>query len=149
VGPDPPSQTGGSAGPRFTPTRTHRAEEPAAAELPRRDLIFFNGLGGFTPDGREYIITTSAGQKTPAPWVNVMANPLFGTIISESGAAYTWSENAHEFRLTPWNNDPISDSGGEAFTSAMKRAAVSGPPHRCRQRDDALRQPPRVRLQRL
>jgi cellobiose phosphorylase len=101
--------------PRLTPARTHRAEEPTAAGLPRRDLIFFNGLGGFTPDGREYIITTSAGQKTPAPWVNVIANPLFGTIISESGAAYTWSENAHEFRLTPWNNDPISDSGGEAF----------------------------------
>jgi cellobiose phosphorylase len=52
---------------------------------------------------------------TPAPWVNVIANPHFGTIISESGAAYTWSENAHEFRLTPWNNDPISDSSGEAF----------------------------------
>jgi cellobiose phosphorylase len=101
--------------PRLTPARTYRAEEPAAAELPRRDLIFFNGLGGFTPDGREYIITTSAGQKTPAPWVNVMANPHFGTIISESGTAYTWSENAHEFRLTPWHNDPISDSGGEAF----------------------------------
>ena len=100
--------------PRLTPARTHRAEGPPAAELPRRDLIFFNGLGGFTPDGREYIITTSTGRKTPAPWVNVLANPLFGTIISESGAAYTWSENAHEFRLTPWNNDPISDSGGEA-----------------------------------
>ncbi len=101
--------------PRLTPARTYRAEYPAAAGPPRRDLSFFNGLGGFTPDGREYIITTSAGQKTPAPWVNVMANPLFGTIVSESGVAYTWSENAHEFRLTPWNNDPISDSGGEAF----------------------------------
>ncbi len=61
------------------------------------------------------MIATATRQKTPAPWVNVIANPLFGTIISESGAAYTWSENAHEFRLTPWNNDPISDSGGEAY----------------------------------
>ncbi len=101
--------------PRFTPVRTYRAEDTAAAGPPRRDLIFFNGLGGFTPDGREYIITTSAAQKTPSPWVNVIANPHFGTVISESGAAYTWSVNAHEFRLTPWNNDSISDSGGEAF----------------------------------
>ncbi|MDP3260317.1 MAG: protein ndvB, partial [Thermodesulfovibrionales bacterium] len=74
-----------------------------------------NGLGGFTPDGREYIITTTHGQVTPAPWVTVQANPLFGTVISESGLAYTWSENAHEFRLTPWHNDPVSGSSGEAF----------------------------------
>ena len=79
------------------------------------DLLFFNGIGGFTPDGHEYVITTSPGQTTPAPWVNVLANPNFGTVVSESGRAYTWSENAHEFRLTPWYNDPVSDSGGEAF----------------------------------
>jgi cellobiose phosphorylase len=101
--------------PRLTPTRAHRAEHPAAAALPRRDLIFFNGLGGFTPDGREYVITTADGQATPAPWVNVLSNPHFGTVISESGFACTWSENAHEFRLTPWCNDPVSDSSGEAF----------------------------------
>ena len=52
---------------------------------------------------------------TPAPWVNVLANPEFGTLISESGGAYTWSENAHEFRLTPWHNDPVSDASGEAL----------------------------------
>ncbi len=101
--------------PRLTPTRSHSLESSTAATIARNDLLFFNGLGGFTPDGREYIITTAHGQKTPAPWVNVIANPHFGTVISESGAAYTWSENAHEFRLTPWNNDPISDSCGEAF----------------------------------
>jgi cellobiose phosphorylase len=101
--------------PLLAPTRTRRAELPAAAEAPARDLIFFNGLGGFTPDGREYVITTSEGQTTPAPWINVLANPQFGTVVSESGRAYTWSENAHEFRLTPWSNDPVSDSGGEAF----------------------------------
>ena len=101
--------------PRLTPTRTRRAEPPPAAALPRHDLIFFNGLGGFTPDGREYVITTAHGHVTPSPWVNVLANPYFGTVISESGFAHTWSENAHEFRLTPWYNDPVSDSSGEAF----------------------------------
>jgi cyclic beta-1,2-glucan synthetase len=78
-------------------------------------LHFDNGMGGFTADGREYVITTAAGEATPAPWVNVLANAHFGTVISASGMAYTWSENAHEFRLTPWHNDLVSDASGEAF----------------------------------
>jgi len=104
-----------TAVPLLVPTRTSRPESVATAPLPRHDLTFFNGLGGFTPDGREYVITTAHGQLTPAPWVNVLANPHFGTVISESGLAYTWGENAHEFRLTPWGNDPVSESGGEVF----------------------------------
>lgn len=102
--------------PRFKPSRSHLPAPPEASRLLRRDdLILFNGLGGFTADGREYVITPAPDQKTPAPWVNVLANPFFGTIISESGQAYTWSENAHEFRLTPWHNDPVSDTSGEAI----------------------------------
>jgi cyclic beta-1,2-glucan synthetase len=101
--------------PRLKPTRPLRAESVTFVAMPRRDLLFFNELGGFSPDGREYIITTTRGQATPAPWVNVLANPRFGTVISESGSAYTWGENAHEFRLTPWHNDPVGDSGGEAI----------------------------------
>lgn len=92
---------------------------PPLPEVPSRtpptDLIAFNGYGGFTPDGREYVITTSAARMTPAPWVNVIANPDFGTLVSESGSATTWSENAHEFRLTPWSNDPVSDPNTEAL----------------------------------
>jgi cyclic beta-1,2-glucan synthetase len=99
--------------PLLTPARSRRRDSPEP--LPQRDLVFDNGLGGFTRDGREYIITLSAGQVTPAPWVNVLANPFFGTVVSESGSAYTWVENCHEFRLTPWNNDPITDVTGEAF----------------------------------
>ena len=101
--------------PFLNTTRTYRPELTAAVPPPRHDLTFYNGLGGFTPDGREYVITTAHGHLTPAPWGNVLANPFFGTVISESGLAYTWSENAHEFRLTPWENDPVSDSKGEAF----------------------------------
>ncbi|HYP68760.1 MAG TPA: glycosyl hydrolase family 65 protein, partial [Thiobacillaceae bacterium] len=101
--------------PRLVPSRARTPELPAAFELPRRDLILSNGIGGFTPDGREYVITTTPGQLTPVPWVNVLANPRFGSVISESGQAYTWGDNAHEFRLTPWHNDPVSDEGGEAF----------------------------------
>ncbi|MFA5627392.1 MAG: glucoamylase family protein [Thiohalomonadaceae bacterium] len=83
--------------------------------LAQREQIFYNGLGGFTPDGREYVISLEPGQSTPAPWVNVIASPHIGTVVSESGSAYTWVENAHEFRLTTWHNDPLSDSSGEAL----------------------------------
>jgi cellobiose phosphorylase len=99
--------------PMLTPTRSPPRDSPEP--IPQRDLMFNNGLGGFTRDGREYTITLSAGQVTPAPWVNVLANPFFGTVVSESGSAYTWVENCHEFRLTPWNNDPVTDVPGEAF----------------------------------
>jgi len=95
--------------------RTSRTQHTQPNELPRRDLIHFNGLGGFTRDGREYVITIGHDDVTPAPWVNVIANSEFGTVISESGSAYTWSENAHEFRMTPWHNDPVSDASGEAM----------------------------------
>ncbi|GJL74849.1 GH36-type glycosyl hydrolase domain-containing protein [Nitrosomonas sp.] len=101
--------------PRLRPSQKHQADLQDDSVLPQRDLILHNGLGGFTKDGHEYVITTTDTQVTPAPWVNVLANPHFGTVISESGQAYTWSENAHEFRLTPWHNDPVSDTSGEAF----------------------------------
>ncbi len=94
---------------------TTRREIPEIEAKPRQDLMFGNGLGGFTLDGREYIISTARRQVTPAPWVNVLANRHFGTVVSENGLAYSWSENAHEFRLTPWYNDPVSDTSGEAF----------------------------------
>ncbi|GGC78991.1 cyclic beta 1-2 glucan synthetase [Marinobacter halophilus] len=95
------------------PSQQPGAEPPVP--LAPRERIFSNGLGGFTPDGHEYVITLEPGQTTPAPWANVIASPHIGTVVSESGSAYTWVENAHEFRLTPWHNDPVSDSSGEAL----------------------------------
>jgi cellobiose phosphorylase len=100
---------------RFTPPLVQRAPVPAPLAQPRHDLIFFNGLGGFTPDGHEYIVTTRPGAPTPAPWVNVLANPGFGSVVSEGGSAYSWAGNAHEFRLTPWANDAVTDASGEVF----------------------------------
>ena len=99
--------------PALTPTSSASAD--LSTPLPERELMFPNGLGGFTRDGHEYVITLQPGQMTPAPWVNVLANPYFGTVVSESGSAYTWVENAHEFRLTPWSNDPVQDTTGEAL----------------------------------
>lgn len=83
-------------------------EEPSAP-LPYMDLAYFNGLGGFTHDGRVYAIYLGPEDQTPAPWVNVIANPNFGTLISESGSGFTWFGNSQQNRLTRWSNDPVSD----------------------------------------
>jgi len=101
--------------PSFVPLRVRRGEIFPSPKLPFRELIYANGLGGFTSDGREYVITTSPSQRTPAPWANVLANSQFGAVVTESGTGYTWFENAHEFRLTPWYDDPVTDASGELF----------------------------------
>jgi len=98
------------------PPRLRSPREMAeTVEAPAMDLEFFNGVGGFTPDGREYVTVLGKGQWTPAPWINVVANPGFGFQVSESGSGYTWSENSRENKLTPWSNDPVSDTPGETF----------------------------------
>src|SRR6185437_11708711 len=99
--------------PYFTPVKFY-ASLDSSLEIPK-DLGFFNGTGGFSKDGKEYIIITDERNVTPAPWCNIIANPVFGTVVSESGQAYSWMENAHEYRLTPWNNDAVSDLNGETF----------------------------------
>ena len=97
----------------ISPARETESEQ--VCHYPQSDLRFFNGLGGFSTDGREYVMLLDQERRTPVPWSNILANPRFGSVISESGQAYTWYQNAHEYRLTPWNNDPVSDSSGEAF----------------------------------
>ncbi len=99
--------------PYFSPTKFHASSFTSVAQP--AGLQFFNGTGGFSADGKEYVIITTPFQSTPAPWSNVLTNPDFGSIITESGQSYTWIDNAHEFRLTPWNNDPVTDLKGEAF----------------------------------
>lgn len=83
------------------------------------ELQFFNGFGGFSPDGREYVIRMPPGKhgpvRPPLPWTNVIANEHTGFLVSESGAASTWTANSRENRLTPWSNDPVSDPHGEAL----------------------------------
>jgi cyclic beta-1,2-glucan synthetase len=83
--------------------------------LPQQELEFFNGLGGFADKGREYVTILGEGLRTPAPWINVIANPSFGFLVSESGSGYTWSVNSRENQLTPWFNDPVTDPPGEAI----------------------------------
>lgn len=101
--------------PLFTPSLTVEQEpEPTPPLEKPQGLLFDNGLGGFSPDGREYWIYLEPGCWTPAPWVNVIANPDFGCLVSEAALGYTWAVNSGENRLTPWSNDPVSDTPGEA-----------------------------------
>jgi len=92
------------------PEKADCPDSPGAAEM----LLFNNGLGGFTPDGREYVIKLAAGERPPAPWTNVLANAAFGCLITEAGSGYTWAGNSQMNRLTPWSNDPVTDPSGEA-----------------------------------
>ena len=114
------------------PLAEHPEPTPAASET--HELLFFNGIGGFTPDGVEYRITIPATPRPdvrrngkvdrehpsrpilpPAPWVNVIANPDFGFIASEGGSGYSWAGNSQTNRLTPWSNDPVTDPPGEVL----------------------------------
>ena len=102
--------------PRFVPIEPLYPLLDVQPELQRpADLQFQNGIGGFTPDGREYVIFLEPGQWTPAPWVNVIATPEFGCVVSEGGMGTTWSQNSGENRLTPWRNDPVTDPPSEAI----------------------------------
>ncbi len=79
------------------------------------NLEFFNGFGGFAKDGREYVTILDGGRTTPAPWINVIANPAFGFQVSAGGSGYTWAQSSRENQLTPWSNDPVADPIGEAI----------------------------------
>jgi cyclic beta-1,2-glucan synthetase len=98
-----PSHAGGSSS----------SAEPTELTVP--SLALSNGFGGFTEGGREYAIVLEGDQETPLPWVNVIANPTFGTVVTASGSAHTWSVNSRENRLTPFANDPVTDPTSEAL----------------------------------
>ncbi len=95
--------------------RQRRPSRRMDVPLPAQSLDSFNGLGGFAHEGREYVTVLGEGLRTPAPWINVIANPSFGFLVSESGSGHTWSLNSHENQLTPWFNDPVRDPPGEAI----------------------------------
>ncbi len=119
--------------PPLVPSRPAGFPAVEPLEFPE-GLLYPNGLGGFREDSREYCILVkgeghsgvgrngSVGRPTgpkphpvlpPAPWINVIANPSFGFLITEAGSGFTWSGNSQANRLTPWSNDPVSDPPGE------------------------------------
>jgi cyclic beta-1,2-glucan synthetase len=93
-----------------------RPAPPQDSEGDRETLRFDNGIGGFSEDGREYVIRVDgSAPRPPVPWVNVIANERIGFLVSESGSASTWGCNSREYRLTPWSNDPVLDPHTEAL----------------------------------
>jgi cyclic beta-1,2-glucan synthetase len=116
-----------AAGTRANPTPPP-TPRPALALPALPALEFFNGLGGFAENGREYVTILEGGATTPAPWVNVIANPRFGMQVSAEGSGYCWSENSKENQLTPWSNDPVRDPVGETIlVRDMQSGALFGP----------------------
>ena len=103
-----------AAAPRI-PRRAPTAAVPPVETDDARRLEFYNGIGGFAAQGREYRVTAPDGQSTPAPWINVVANPGFGFQVSSDGAGYTWARNSRENALTPWSNDPVANRPGETI----------------------------------
>ena len=74
------------------------------------DLEFYNQYGGFDKNGRDYVVTNT---NTPMPWVNVIANPHFGCVVSSTMAGFTFAHNAQQFKLTGWSNDIVRDNASE------------------------------------
>ena len=101
--------------PRFMGTRPPESDETLSPLKRPADLLFDNGYGGFSADGREYVIHLEPGEHTPAPWSNILANDNFGSIVTEAGLGCSWALNSGENRLTPWSNDPVRDPQGEAL----------------------------------
>ncbi|HEX3430271.1 MAG TPA: glucoamylase family protein [Rhizomicrobium sp.] len=97
------------------PARRPSASAEPEIPPPRPEMNFWNGLGGFAQDGREYVTILEGNARTPAPWVNVVANPDFGFQVSTDGSGFTWSINSQQNQLTPWSNDPVGDAPGEAI----------------------------------
>ena len=101
------------APPRFVASA--KAQGEPELPLPFMELPYFNGLGGFTPGGDEYAIYLGPNDTTPAPWINVFAHEEFGALVSEAGQGFAWYGNSQANRITPWNNDPVSDTADEAI----------------------------------
>ena len=108
----PGATTPPGRGPNDAPPSSLLASANPSASV---DLEFFNGIGGFADDGREYVVLLDARRTTPAPWVNVIANAGFGFQASADGSGFTWAENSRDNQLTPWSNDPVGDPCGEAL----------------------------------
>ncbi len=99
------------------PIRRPKATIAPRQPVPPRattNLEFFNGLGGFDKDGREYVTILAGDRIPPAPWINVIANSGFGFQVSSEGSGYTWAESSRENQLTQWSNDPVIDPASEA-----------------------------------
>ena len=89
--------------------------ETAGKNFVTDELKYYNEYGGFTSDGREYVIRTNQYHKLPTTWSHIIANPNFGTIVTENMGGFTWSRNSRLNRLSSWSNNPVMDVPSEAI----------------------------------
>ena len=82
------------------------------------NLEFYNQYGGFDNEGRDYVVTNT---NTPMPWVNIIANPHFGCVVSSTMAGFTFAHNAQQFKLTGWSNDIVRDTASEMLLVNKKQ----------------------------
>ena len=161
------SDTGGHAGRADGPPRRgqrcpcHRCHHTSPTATSRRRRVAVRSRSGPTwsrstasagsrSDGREYVITTTPSRRRPAPWVNVLANPWFGTRRQRERRRVHLVRERPRYRLTPWNNDPVSDASGEAFYIRDEESGRFWSPTPLPARAaDAVHHAPRVRLQHL
>lgn len=94
-------------------TSSGKLPSPTSASSVSEDLLLWNGRGGLSKDGRDYVIRLKSHETTPMPWSNVIANPRFGCLVTESGGGCTWGRNSREYKLTQWSNDPVGDPPSE------------------------------------
>lgn len=86
-----------------------------------RELLMYNGYGGFDTEKGEYVIYPHEGNVTPMPWSNVIAGKNIGTLVTESGGGYTFLNNSRLMRLTRWMNDAVSDPISEELVIYDKK----------------------------
>jgi len=75
------------------------------------DLKYKNEYGGFSEDGKEYVICVD--KNIPSVWSNVLANENFGTIITQNLGGFTWYKNSRLNRISRWSNDTLVDTPSE------------------------------------
>ena len=98
-------------------------EVPALYEIEEReketweteDLQFYNEYGGFSKDGKEYRMCVNKHHRLPTVWSHLLANPNFGTLVTESQGGYTWYKNSRVNRITKWSNNAVVDAPSECL----------------------------------
>ncbi|MDR0818518.1 MAG: hypothetical protein LBN43_02970, partial [Oscillospiraceae bacterium] len=69
---------------------------------------YYEPCGSFT-------FVTSGALRNPA-WSNILTNGKLGCIVTDRFSGNMWYDNAREFRVTPWLNDPDAKFGPERLS---------------------------------
>ena len=81
----------------------------------KEKLKYYNEYGGFSEDGKEYLIRVNKENRLPTVWTNILANEKFGTVVTENMGGYTWFKNSRLNRVTAWDNNPSLDVPSEVI----------------------------------